>query len=131
MASADEKIVALERANAAMQMASGRLQQLTVDEEQEMRDDRQRQTAAMNIVMDQTRAEVQGGSSAIRHQGDEIKKAVEESTREFQAIKQGCEEFGKKVEVFATKVEQDKEGIKSVIAQIAQGHAQEIGAVKQ
>ena len=35
------------------------------------------------------------------------------------------------MERFATTVEADKEGTKAVVNQVAQGHAQEIGAIKQ
>ena len=93
MASTDKKIAALERASTSMQAELGQLQQLIIDREREVKDDRQLQTAAMNVVVDQARDEFQGQATAISQQSGEINLVVEESTKEFQNIKKGCEEF--------------------------------------
>ena len=107
MANTEEKIAALVRAQTAIQTELGPLQQTITDKAAQYSDDRQRQTAAMNIVVDQARIEFQGVSTAISNQSSEI-KMVDESMAELQSIKQGCEDFGNKVERCATKVETKK-----------------------
>ena len=49
----------------------------------------------------------------------------------MEAMWKGCEDFGKETREFARKVEQEKEGIKTVVEQISAGQAQPIGKLQQ
>ena len=89
------------------------------------------QTAAMNLVVDQARNELKGQEMAISQQSGGSKIVVEESTEELQSIMKGCEDFRNRVQRFAEKVETERECMKMVANQVAQGHAQEMGAAKQ
>ena len=124
MAAMEGKIAALEGQCASINVELAKLQHNVAESVVETNDNILKQNAAMNLVVEEARQEFQKMTANIR-------QVVADSTAEFGSIKESCAEFGKRVENVAQKVDTEKEGIKAVVTQVAQGHAQELGAMKQ
>ncbi len=131
VAALEGKKLALESSDVALNTEIGTLRQTLSDALQEISDNQQVHAASMNQVVDEAKNKFEALVTTANQQSADIQLVVNESRKEFCEIKQGCKDFGDKVEKYATEAAAEREGIKAVINHVVAGYGQELGAIKQ
>ena len=90
----------------------------------EVEDEGKRQTAAMNVVVEQAR-----GEFGMVKQG--LQNIVAESTRAFEGVMVEVTKLKGDCEMFGTEVRGESAGIKSVVTNMSTSHGEAIGKVMQ
>ena len=115
----------------AMQAEIGRLRGSMENTKTQVAEKIDLQTAAMNLVVNEAKGQFAQMKAEQTQVVNDAQTKFHETSAAVDAIWKGCEHFGKEIRELAQKVEQEKEGIKSVVETISAGQAQAIGKLQQ